>query len=180
MIETAIEDYGLAYGLRYALLRYFNASGADREGELGEEHEPETHLIPNALAAAAGRGKGLKIFGTDYDTPDGTCLRDYIHVEDLAAGHVLALRRLLAGEPSFACNLGTGGGYSVRQVVDTVRKVTGADVPAEEAPRRAGDVTALVADTSYARSIGFAPQRSSLEQIVADAWAFHSKKWRGA
>lgn len=179
MIEQAIEDYGRAYGLRYALLRYFNASGADPDGELGEEHEPETHLIPLALAAAAGRGNTLKLFGTDYDTPDGTCLRDYIHVQDLAGGHVLALKRLLDEAPSFACNLGVGAGYSVREVIDTVGQVTGRTVPVEEAPRRPGDVPALVADTAFARSLGFAPRRSSLPQIVADAWAFHSAKWQG-
>ncbi len=176
MIEQAIADYGRAYGMPYALLRYFNASGADRDGELGEEHEPETHLIPNALAAAAGRGQTLKIFGTDYDTPDGTCLRDYIHVEDLAQGHILALRRLLDGERALACNLGTGAGDSVRDVIRAIETVTGRTVPAEEAGRRPGDVPALVADTSFAKSLGFAPARSDMTQIVTDAWRFYAAK----
>ena len=179
MAEQILEDFTAAYGFRHANLRYFNASGADREGDHGEEHDPETHLIPNALKAAAGLGDGkLKVFGTDYDTPDGTCLRDYIHVEDLAQGHVAALKRLVAGAESFAVNLGTGEGVSVLEVINAIEKVTGKAPPHEFAPRRAGDVPVLVADRTRSRALlDFNPACSDIETIIASAWAFHQKAW---
>ena len=153
------------------MLRYFNAAGADPDGELVERHDPETHLIPLAIDAAVGRGPPLKVFGSDYPTADGTCERDFIHVCDLAAAHVEALRQLPAGKALLALNLGTGQGYSVRKVVDTVARVTGRKVPLELAARREGVPPALVADPSLARQlIGFAPRFSDIGTIVSTAW----------
>ncbi len=178
MVEQILADFSRAYGFRHAALRYFNACGADREGDHGEEHDPETHLIPVALRAAAGGEGGLKIFGTDYDTPDGTCLRDYIHVEDLATGHVLALERLLSNEESFALNLGTGTGISVLEVVRAIERVVGTPPPHSFAPRREGDAPGLYADPTRARTLlGFDPQVSDIETIIASAWAFHKRQW---
>ncbi|MCG8443079.1 MAG: UDP-glucose 4-epimerase GalE [Caulobacterales bacterium] len=178
MIEQVLADYDRAFGFPHAALRYFNASGADRDGEIGEEHDPETHLIPNALRAAAGLGAGLKVFGDDYDTRDGTCVRDYIHVEDLAAAHVASLERLLGGAESFAVNVGTGEGYTVREVIDTVAKVTGRAPPYEMAPRRFGDAPLLYADPTRARElIGFEARSSDLHTIVETAWRFHQRVW---
>jgi UDP-arabinose 4-epimerase len=177
-VETLLFDMARAHGLRAACLRYFNAAGASPDGEIGEEHDPETHLIPNALKAAAGPGEGLKLFGNDYPTRDGTCIRDYIHVMDLAEGHLRALDRLASHAESFACNLGTGHGSSVREIIDTVEQVTGRNVPYEQMPRRPGDAPELLADITRARSLlGFQPQHSSTEQIIKDAWRFHSAKW---
>lgn len=176
MIERVLDWHGRLAGLRWAALRYFNAAGADPGGEIGEAHEPETHLIPLALAAADG-GPALRIFGTDYDTPDGTAVRDYIHVDDLATAHVLALRHLAAGGASAAVNLGTGRGHSVREVIAAIEAETGRRVRVEEAPRRAGDPPALVADPTRARNLlGWAPACSSLPTIVETAWRWHLRQ----
>ena len=177
-IEHMIQSYHKAYGLKYVTFRYFNASGADASGEIGEEHDPETHLIPNALKAAAGLGKGLKIFGTDYDTPDGTCVRDYIHVSDIAEAHIQAIRVMDSGLTQAEVNLGTGEGYSVLQIINAIEQITGLTVPYEDAPRREGDLTQLYANAERARDIlSFVPQHSSLENIIATAWAFHRARW---
>lgn len=174
MIERVLADYGAAYGMQYAPLRYFNAAGDDPDGEIGEAHDPETHLIPLAIEAALGL-RQLKVFGTDYPTPDGTAVRDYIHVMDLAKAHVLALRYLMNGGESRPFNLGTGTGYSVRQVLDMVEQVSGRPVAAEDAPRREGDPPALVADASEsAETLGWEPSMSSLESIVSSAWRWHT------
>jgi UDP-arabinose 4-epimerase len=146
MVEKVLRRYGEAYGLRYALLRYFNAAGADPDGEIGEDHEPETHLIPLVIAAAQGRRRALEIFGDDYETTDGTAIRDYVHVCDLADAHVKALDRLIADAESLAVNLGTGEGHSIRDVIAAVERVSGKPVPAIMRPRRPGDPPALVAD----------------------------------
>lgn len=177
-VETLLADVSAASDLSYAALRYFNAAGASPDGEIGEEHDPETHLIPNALKAAAGIGGAMKLFGDDYPTRDGTCIRDYIHVMDLAAAHLAALDRLLADHDSFACNLGTGQGISVKEILDAVKAVTGLEVPHDIAPRRAGDAQALTADTGLAETLlGFQPKLSSPETIIAHAWAFHKPRW---
>ncbi len=177
-VEQLLADVSSAEDLRYAALRYFNASGASPDGEIGEEHDPETHLIPNALKAAAGLGGPMKLFGTDYDTADGTCERDYIHVMDLAAAHLAALDRLKSGAPSFQCNVGTGKGYSVKAVLDTVERVTGLPVPHEIHGRRPGDPPRLYADVTRSRDLlGFQPQSSDLDTIIRDAWNFHRVAW---
>jgi UDP-glucose-4-epimerase GalE len=168
--ENALEGYERAYGLRSVRLRYFNAAGADEGGELGELHDPETHLIPLALAASAGIGPDLQVFGTDYPTPDGTCIRDYIHVNDLAEAHALALRYLTNGGASVALNLGTGEGYSIRQVVSAVQTATGSQVPWHAAPRRPGDPPALVANPSNAERILHWKASRTLDDIAATAW----------
>ncbi|MBL0931650.1 MAG: UDP-glucose 4-epimerase GalE [Alphaproteobacteria bacterium] len=171
MVEQALEDYGRAYGFSWTALRYFNAAGADPDGEIGEEHEPETHLIPRALFAAKGTLAHLDVFGDDYPTQDGTCIRDYIHVTDLADAHVAAIKRLEAGGTPGAFNLGTGQGYSVRQVIDAVECATKMKVPIRMAPRRAGDPPELVANPALARTeLGFAPKLSDIDTIVATAW----------
>lgn len=171
--EWILRDYGTAYDLRYASLRYFNAAGGDRGGQLGEWHEPESHLIPLALEAAA-TGRPLSVFGVEHDTPDGTCIRDYIHVEDLAHGHVLALGHLLRGDSSVELNLGTGIGHSVREVLASIERVVGRQVPTEVAKPQPGDPPQLVADASRARDVlGFKCQRTDLDEMVASAWAFH-------
>jgi UDP-arabinose 4-epimerase len=176
MVECMLRDFGEAHGLKSMALRYFNAAGADPDGETGERHDPETHLIPLALDAAAGIGKPLTVFGEDYDTPDGTCIRDYIHVADLAEAHVAALQALLDGAGSNAYNLGTGNGFTVRQAIDAVEKVTCRAVPHSIGPRRAGDPASLVADPSAAnRDLGWRPLVSDLDSIVATAWAWHQK-----
>ena len=170
LLEHALEDYNAAYGLRFAALRYFNAAGADPSGEIGEMHDPETHLIPLALQAAAGMRPELEIFGDDYPTPDGTCIRDYIHVNDLADAHVRAIEYLAAGGPSVALNLGTGMGHSVKQVLAEVERVTGSPLPIRVGPRRPGDPPILVADPSRAeKTLGW-KAKSSLEEIVGSAW----------
>lgn len=176
MVEQVLEDFDRAYGLKSVCLRYFNAAGADPGGQLGERHEPETHLIPLILQAAAGRRPTITVFGRDYDTPDGTCIRDYIHVADLAQAHALALNYLLDGGPSTAFNLGNGQGFSVQEVIDTARRVTARDIAISEAPRRAGDPPRLVADASRARNLLYwQPRFASIEQIVAHAWAWEQK-----
>jgi UDP-arabinose 4-epimerase len=176
--ERMMDDFGSAHGLRSARLRYFNASGADLAAEIGEDHDPETHLIPLVLDAASGRRPAVTVFGTDYPSPDGTAIRDYVHVSDLARGHVLALQHLLYGGDTIAVNLGNGHGVSVRQVIEMVRSVTGREVPARDAPRRTGDPSALVADAKKVHeALGWAPERSDLETIIADAWRWHCKRF---
>ena len=173
MVEQMLADFDHAYGLKSVCLRYFNAAGADPEGLLGERHEPETHLLPLILQAAAGRRPAITVFGRDYDTPDGTCIRDYVHVVDLAEAHALAVDYLLAGGKSSAFNLGNGQGFSVQEVIDTARHVTGREITIIDAPRRAGDPPRLVADAGRASKVlGWVPQFASLEQIVAHAWAW--------
>jgi UDP-arabinose 4-epimerase len=171
--EQILQDYASAYALRYVALRYFNACGADPEGELGEWHEPETHLIPRALLAAGGSIGHLSVYGDDYATDDGTCVRDYIHVTDLARAHVQALDHLIAGGENLAVNLGTGRGSSIGEIIETIGRVTEREVPVEMHPRRAGDPPALYADPTFARSaLGFAPEYSDLETIVRTAAPF--------
>lgn len=177
MVEQILEDYSHAYGLRFAALRYFNASGADPDGDIGEEHDPETHLIPRALMAALGQIEHMDVFGDDYDTPDGTCIRDFIHVQDLAAGHVLALRHLERANADLKVNLGTGRGFSVKEVLAAVEKVTGRPVPVRMRPRRAGDPPALYADISRAREIiGFEPRFTDVADIVRTAYDFEVRR----
>jgi UDP-arabinose 4-epimerase len=168
--EYALEAYDRAYGLGFAALRYFNAAGADESGEIGELHEPESHLIPSAFLAATGARPALDLFGTDYPTPDGTCVRDYIHVNDLADAHVSALERLADGAESIAVNLGTGRGYSVKEVLHKIEQVTGHKVPVRVAPRRAGDPPALVADPALAEKLLRWKATRSLDDIVTTAW----------
>jgi UDP-glucose-4-epimerase GalE len=177
MIERMIEDFAAAHGLRFARLRYFNAAGADPEGEIGEAHEPETHAIPLALLTALGRRPHFDVFGDDYPTPDGSAVRDYIHVADLAAAHVLALRRLLDGGASMTFNLGTGEGHSVLALVAAVERVTGKTLSVRRTARRAGDPSRLVADASAAMSeLGWRPAMPELETIVATAWNWHRSR----
>lgn len=171
MVEQMLEDYDKAYGLKSVSLRYFNASGADIDGELGERHSPETHLIPLVLQAASGRRASISVYGTDYDTPDGSCVRDYIHVQDLCEAHLLALKYLQETGMSKQFNLGNGQGYSVQQVIDCARAVTGCEIPVRFEARRAGDPAVLVADAGKARKeLGWQPRLSSLEQIIETAW----------
>lgn len=173
-IERALPHYERAYGLRSMVLRYFNAAGADADGRLGEDHDPEIHIIPRAIAAARG-GEPLQVFGDDYPTADGTCLRDYVHVDDLASAHVLALAALEAGEPSAAYNVGTGVPHSVRQVLDAVARVAGTAVPAHVGPRREGDPAALFAANDRIRSsLGWTPRLVGIDEIVATAWRWHA------
>jgi UDP-glucose 4-epimerase len=173
MVERASADMAAAYGLKFAHLRYFNAAGAAPEEAIGERHNPETHAIPLALFTLLGRREGFKIFGQDYETRDGTCLRDYVHVLDLADAHVRAVERLLGGGASLAANLGTGDGVTVRELLDAITRVTGKSVPAEPAPRRDGDAPALVADNALAkRELVWTPTRG-IDAIIADAWEWH-------
>ena len=174
--EQALEAYDRAYDFRYASLRYFNAAGAEDSGEIGELHEPESHLIPLALRAAAQLGQELHVFGADYPTPDGTCIRDYIHVNDLASAHVRALEHLAAGKASFAVNVGTGIGASVQEVISAVEKVTGKKVARKVVPRRPGDPPALVANPAKAQSLLYWKAERDLENIVSTAWNFMEKR----
>ena len=176
IVEQLLQDYAAAYGLHSVCLRYFNAAGAEPEALLGERHEPETHLIPLILQAASGRRSHVTVFGTDYPTEDGTCVRDYIHVEDLAQAHWLALRYLDNYDSSAAFNLGNGSGYSIRQVINTVRAVTGRDFRVDFGARRDGDPSVLVADSRLARQkLNWNPQYSSLDDIIQHAWAWERK-----
>ncbi len=178
MIERVLESYDLAYGLKYVALRYFNACGAAEH--CGEHHDPETHIIPLLLFAAQGKIPLVSIFGDDYPTPDGTAIRDYIHVSDLSQAHLLALDHLRADKPSEFINLGNGNGYSVNEVVETARRVTGREIKAVMAPRRPGDPSKLVADAAKAREIlGWNPQCADLEKIIESAWAWHKENPAG-
>jgi len=174
VIERALADYAQAYGLAYAALRYFNAAGATPDGDLGEDHDPESHLIPIVLQVALGQREQISIFGDDYPTPDGTCIRDYIHVDDLGAAHLLALERLEQGR-GLQLNLGTGRGHSVREVIEACRRVTGKPIPERLAPRRPGDPPELVADSQQAQAVlGWQPRYTELDAIVETAWRWHS------
>ena len=169
-----------AYGLKYVSLRYFNACGAHKSAKIGEAHNPESHLIPLVLQVPNGKRESVSIYGTDYDTPDGTCIRDYIHVTDLAKAHILAVEYLMKGGESNVFNLGNGVGYSVREVIETARRVTGHPIPAVEIPRRAGDPARLVASGEKAREIlGWKPEITELEDIIRSAWAWHSSHPNG-
>lgn len=173
VIEHALADYARAYGFAYAALRYFNASGASADAKIGEDHKPESHLIPLVLQVALGQRESISIFGEDYPTPDGTCIRDYIHVDDLGSAHIKALERLRPGH-GILCNLGIGRGYSVREVIDACRRVTGHKIPAVVGPRRAGDPPELIADATRARrELDWQPAYNDLEPIVATAWQWH-------
>lgn len=175
-LEKILEDYDRAYGLRSVCLRYFNAAGADHRRGLGERHEPETHLIPLVLQAASGRRESITVFGNDYDTPDGTCIRDYIHVEDLCSAHLLALNHLRSRGASQRFNLGNGVGFSVRQVIDTAETVTGRTIRVRYEPRRPGDPPVLVADSAGIRATwGWEPRRASLQRIIEDAWQWERR-----
>ena len=177
-IEHMIQSYHKAYDLNYITFRYFNAAGADPSGEIGEEHDPETHLIPIALSSAAGLRGRMKIFGSDYDTPDGTCIRDYIHINDLARAHICGLEKFDQGLTQAELNLGTGKGYSNLQVLETIKNVTGLELPYDDAPRRGGDLSQLYADARQAKTVlGFEPQESELKNIIQTAWNFHKRKW---
>jgi UDP-glucose 4-epimerase len=176
MVEQALADFDRAYGLKSVSLRYFNAAGADPQGELGERHDPETHLIPLVLQAASGRRRQISVFGRDYDTPDGTCIRDYIHIQDLCSAHWLALQSLVQGAQSQAYNLGNGNGFSVQEVIDTVQEVTGRPIALVNGPRRAGDPARLVADSTAARKqLGWEPLYADLRTIVEHAWQWERK-----
>ncbi len=176
MVERILADYDMAYGIRYAALRYFNAAGADPEGEIGEARVVETHLIPLMLDAILGLAPPLVVMGTDYPTPDGTAVRDYIHVADLAEAHVAALQRLLAGGASLKANLGTGAGWSVKEIVAAAEAITGRKVPLTYGPRRPGDPPSLVADVTGPCPIPRATRHSSLETIIGSAWRWHREK----
>ncbi len=179
-IEKMMKWCDRAYGMKYIALRYFNVAGADASGEIGEDHSPETHLIPIILQVPLGRREKLSVFGDDYDTPDGTCIRDYIHVSDLARAHVLALRRLLDGGESDVFNLGNGNGFSVLEMLEAARRVTGHPIPAAIEARRAGDPARLVASSDKAREIlGWTPEYDSVETIIADAWRWHQSHPHG-
>jgi UDP-glucose-4-epimerase GalE len=174
MVEQVLEDFRAAYGVESVSLRYFNAAGADPDGELGEDHNPEPHLIPRVLQAALGKRSHIDIFGNDYPTKDGTCVRDYIHVEDLARAHLLALEGLLDGVPGGIYNLGNGEGYSVQEVVDVARNVTGRPVASKVTERRAGDPAVLVSSSEKAvGELGWRPQFPDLQAIVESAWNWH-------
>jgi UDP-glucose 4-epimerase len=177
MVERILADCECAFGLRSVSFRYFNAAGAHPEGDLGEDHSPETHLIPLVLDAASGKRPSISIFGDDYDTSDGTCIRDYIHVSDLADAHVLGVEYLLAGGASTAVNLGNGRGFSVKEVIAAVERVTGAKIRIEIAPRRAGDPPVLVGSSDKARQLlSWTPRYTDIETIIAHAWAWHRAK----
>ncbi len=173
--ENALEAYDHAYGLHSARLRYFNAAGADESGEIGEIHDPETHIIPLALQAAAGAGPPLEIYGNDYATPDGTCIRDYVHVSDLAAAHLLALERLTATRKSFSLNLGHGRGFSIKEVLTAIKATTGYSVPHHIAARRPGDPPTLIADATLARQLLGWTARRDLREIVSTAWKWQQR-----
>jgi UDP-glucose 4-epimerase len=175
MVEGMLKWAERAHGLSWAALRYFNVAGASKDGSIGEDHRPESHLIPLVLQAAAGKRDALSLFGTDYPTPDGTCVRDYIHVEDLIDAHVLALNYLKQGNPSAAFNLGNGQGFSNREIIEAARKVTGAPIPVREEGRRPGDPAVLVASSQKAKEVlGWKPNYTNVEDIIATAWRWHT------
>jgi len=174
-MEHMMRDYSRAYGMRYAALRYFNAAGAAADGGIGEDHAPETHLIPLVLQVALGQREKIMIFGDDYDTRDGTCIRDYIHVDDLADAHLRAARHLQDGKGDLECHLGTGNGFTVEEIIEAAREVTGHAIPAEVAPRREGDPAVLVAGGTKARDVlGWTPRHDDVKRVIEHAWAFHS------
>ena len=176
IMEQAMNDYSHAYGLRFVALRYFNACGADPSGAIGEDHAPESHLIPLVLFAASGKRDSIKIFGTDYLTADGTCVRDYIHINDLAQAHMLALEYLQRGGSSTAYNLGVGNGFSVKEIIDAAERVTGLSIKRELMPRREGDPAVLVADSTKIRTeLGWEPVYTNVDEIIKTAWNWHSK-----
>lgn len=177
MVEDILEDFDTAYDFRSVRFRYFNAAGADPSGNLGEDHNPETHLIPLVLLTALGKRESISIFGTDYPTPDGTCIRDYIHVSDLADAHVLGLEYLLKGGETTAFNLGNGNGFSVKEIIEASRAVTGKEIKAIECDRRPGDPPMLVGSAAKAREVlGWNPQFSDVTKIIAHAWQWHQKR----
>ncbi len=177
MVEKILADFDRAYNLKSVFFRYFNAAGADPSGLLGEDHSPESHLIPLVLFTALGKRKSISIFGTDYPTPDGTCIRDYIHVTDLANAHLLGLEYLLKGGDTEVFNLGNGSGFSVKEVIETARTVTQKEIIATECDRRPGDSPILIGTSAKARKIlGWSPQYSELTQIISDAWKWHQKR----
>jgi UDP-glucose 4-epimerase len=176
IIEELLKDYDKAYGLKYTCLRYFNAAGADAEGSIGERHDPETHLIPLVLQVLSGRRENFALYGDDYDTPDGTCIRDYVHVDDLCEAHLLALKKLLNGSSSAIYNLGYGTGYSVNKVIDSCKKITGRQMKILKKGRREGDPPSLVADATAARSeLNWNPVFDNLDKIIEHAWAWEKK-----
>lgn len=177
MVEKIMQDYHSAYGLKYVALRYFNAAGGDAEGQLGESHDPETHLIPLVLKAIKGEISQITVFGTDYETPDGTCIRDYIHVEDLADAHMLAVEKLLSGGESYCINLGTGIGNSVKEIIDVSQIVTRKKVPVVYGERREGDPAILYAANSTAKEVlGWSPKYTDIEEIIKTAWIWEQNK----
>lgn len=177
MIEGMLEDYSTAYGLNYITLRYFNAAGADPDGEIGDMHPVQSNLIPLVIDAALGRREDIKVFGTDWDTPDGTCIRDYVHVMDLAQAHLLAIEYLQKGGKSDVFNLGVGKGFSVKEVIDTVKKVGGKSFTIVDSEKREGDPQSLIADSTKARQVlGWSPEYENLEDIVKTAWEFASSQ----
>jgi UDP-glucose 4-epimerase len=177
MFERMLQDYDRAYGLRSISLRYFNAAGADPDGRLGERHNPETHLIPIVLQTALGKKENIKIYGNDYDTPDGTCVRDYVHVVDLCEAHLLGLEALLAGHPTGAYNLGNGEGYSVLDVINAAREITGKKIETAECPRRADDSSCLVVDASIIKNkLHWQPKHPNLTDIIKHAWQWENKR----
>lgn len=179
LIEQALTDYAAAYGLGFAALRYFNAAGASPKGDIGEDHDPETHLIPLVLQTILGQRPHIEIFGADYPTPDGTCIRDYVHVDDLAEAHIRALEKLQPGS-ALKYNLGIGQGYSVRQVIQTAEQITGRKVPVKIGPRRAGDPAELVASPArIMKELGWRPKYLELEPIVETAWRWHQSHPKG-
>ncbi|GAF88394.1 unnamed protein product, partial [marine sediment metagenome] len=176
MVEEILADYHAAYGLKYMSLRYFNAAGADPDAEVGEDHDPETHLIPLVLDVAANKSPGIKVFGTDYETPDGTCIRDYIHVTDLAQAHILALEQLIGGADSTVYNLGNSQGFSVLEVIERARKITGKNITVENSDRRPGDPPVLIASNEKAvKELAWKPQYADLDDIIGTAWRWHQK-----
>ena len=176
IIEQALRDYDRAYNFKSFCLRYFNAAGADPEGQLGERHDPETHLIPLVLQVASRRRSSISVFGFDYDTPDGTCIRDYVHIQDLCSAHWLALRLLMNGADSQAYNLGNGNGFSVKEVIETAERVTGRKISVINSPRRDGDPARLVADSRLAfEKLGWRPQYPDLETIIEHAWEWEKR-----
>lgn len=180
VVEQMLADFRHAYELESISLRYFNAAGADPDGEIGEDHDPETHLIPLVLQTALGQRKEIAVFGDDYPTPDGTCIRDYVHVNDLAAAHLAALERLFDGKPGGSYNLGNGNGYSVREVIDTARSVTGREIPERSVARRPGDPSRLIGSADLARhELGWRPDFPDLSSIIETAWRWHVAHPRG-
>jgi len=180
MVEQILDDYKTAYGLKSIFLRYFNAAGADLDGELGEDHNPETHLIPLVLKAAIGQGEPIRIFGNDYPTKDGTCIRDYIHIVDLAQAHLLALERLSQGLPGAHYNLGNGKGYSVKEVIEVARKITAKPIPMQVVKRRPGDPAVLISPSEKAvKDLGWRPQFPDLHTIIETAWKWFAKNPNG-